>query len=242
MKKIYSLFIVIAVVITAAILIISMGEWMKEEKFNPEEVDTKYLEGMQLEPSEDYIQELTSVVEKNEDPYVRERAIFTLTDIAIRKYETEKIVDFLKEIAMNETEDNVRTAAYANIDLIREIYPLEKKGSLDLSILGDIKKNSNITVIAKVSSKVDVEAIVGIDYLHTNIELLSPPCRKVDLKANESKQVQFDLYLKETGEYFIPFTLMLSFDRIDYETIEDEIHINVKEFSGEIIPHEGIKR
>jgi len=239
MKKTHVLLVVIVIAAIAVMLFISMSEWLKEEKFNPEEVDTKYLEGMQLSPPENYIQELMLVVEKNEVPYVRERAIFTLTDIAIRKYETEKIIDFLKDIAMNESDDNVRTAAYANIDLIREIYPLEKKGSLNLSISGDIKKDSNITLIAKISSKVDVEAIVGIDYLHNNIELLSPPYHKVDLKANEPQEVEFDLHLKETGEYFIPVTLMLSFDRVDYETIEDEIVINVGEFGGEIIPYES---
>jgi len=235
MKKIYSLFIVIAVV-TAAILIMFMGEWMKEEKFNPEEVDTKYLERMQLDPPEDYIRELTSVVEKNDDPYVRERAIFTLTDIAIRKYETEKIVDFLREIAMNETEDNVRTAAYANIDLIREYYPLEKQGSLELSVSGDIKKSSSIKLIARISSKVNVEdAIVGIDYLHENIELLSMPYYKTDLKANEPKEFEFELLLKEVGEYEIPVTLMLSFDRIDYEEIREEILLKVDETGGEVL-------
>jgi len=235
MKKTHVLLVVIVIAAIAVMLFISMSEWLKEEKFNPEEVDTKYLEGMQLSPPENYIQELMLVVEKNEVPYVRERAIFTLTDIAIRKYETEEIIDFLKDIAMNESDDNVRTAAYANIDLIREIYPLEKKGSLDLFISGDIKKNSNITVIAKTSSKIDVEAIVGIDYLHTNIELLSPPYHKVDLKANEPQEVEFDLHLKETGEYFIPVTLMLSFDRVDYETISKEISLYVYEQSGEAI-------
>jgi len=236
MKKIYALFIVIAVVVIAAILIISMGKWMKEEKSNPEEVDTKYLERMQLDPPEDYIQELMSVVEKNKDPYVRERAIFTLTDIAIRKYETEKIVDFLKEIAMKETEDNVRTAAYANIDLIREYYPLEKQGSLELSVSGDIKKSSSIKLIARISSKVNVEdAIVGIDYLHKNIELLSMPYYKTDLKANEPKEFEFELLLKEVGEYEIPVTLMLSFDRIDYEEIREEILLKVDETGGEVL-------
>lgn len=185
---------------------------------------------MQLNPPKDYIKKLKSVIEKNRDPYKRERAIFTLTDIAISKYETEKIVDFLKEIAKNEKEDNVRTAAYANIDLIRDYFPLEKKGSLELSVSGEMKKNEKIVIIAKVLSKVDTEAQVGIDFLHQNIEPvnISVPVYKLELKANQPQEVEFELLLKEKGEYEVPVTLVLNFDRIDYEEITEEIHLNVE--------------
>ncbi len=235
MEKTHRLLLLIAAAIIATILFISMSKWIGEDGFkNTEEVDLKYLESIQLHPPEDYIQGLISIVENNDtDPYIRERAIFTLTNIAIRKHETGDIIDFLKEVAINEKEDNVRTAAYANIDLIRDIYPLEKKGHLDISISGDIKKNTNISLIAKISSKVDIKkAVIGIDRLHINIDPLSPIHHEVDLKANEPKEVQFYLHLKETGEYEIPVTLMLSFDRIDYEMITDEIQINVGEFEG----------
>jgi len=238
-KKVYIPLIIVVTVAVAAMVVLGVLEWTGDKKAKaPDEVDVEYLEQMQLNPPEDYIQELMSIVENNKDPYTRERAIFALTDIAIRKYETEKIIDFLKDVAVAEEEDNVRTAAYANIDLTREIYPLEKKTSLELAISGHVKKNSNIKLIATISSKVDAQAVIGIDYLHTNIELLSLPYHKVDLKADETQKVEFDLRLKETGEYFIPVTLILSFDRIDHETIEDEVHIIVGEFGGKILSYE----
>ena len=235
-KKNHILILIIAVAIIAGGFLL-----ITKERFEPEKVDIKYLESMQLNPPKDYIKRLKLVVEKNKDPYTRERAIFTLTDITIRKYETEKIIDFLKEIALNEKEDNVRSAAYANIDLIRDYYPLERQGSLELSILGEIKKGSQIKLIAKISSKIDVEeVIIGIDYLPKDIEWLSQPYHKIALKANEPKEIEFDLLLRKIGEYEIPVTLMMSFDKIDYEEIEKEIRIKVGEFSGEVISEEEL--
>jgi hypothetical protein len=198
-------------------------------------IDIEHLDSLLLNPDEDYIQELTSIIKSNSHPYVRERGIFTLTDITIRKKETEKIVDFLKEIAMDEKEDNVRTAAYANIYLIRNINPLEKRGSLDMSVTGDIKKGANITLNAKISSSVtlDEEAIIGVRQLPDNIELLSNGAYRIKLIANNPQEIEFDLHLKETGNYMFPVNLKLSFDRIDYELVTKQAHIEVGERTGE---------
>lgn len=196
------------------------------------------LEAMQLEPPKDYIEKLKDVIESDQDPYVRERGIFTLTEIAMRKNDTGEIVEFLKDIAEGEGEENVRTAAYATIDLIRDKHPLEKKGSLELSISGKIKKGADITLIARVSSTITPteDAIVGITSLDNNIEMLSENgIQRFQLKANEPKEARFDLRLKETGEYYIPVTFMMSFDRIDYEEIHKEVHIQVNEADGKIL-------
>jgi len=228
----------VGIMAIVAVVVMFYMSGMKEEKPEVSEENIEYLESMQLNPPKDYIKKLTSIIKTNENSYMRERAIFTLTDVAIRKYETEKIIDFLKEVARNEKEDNVRTAAYANIDLIREYYPLEKQGSLELSILGEIKKNSKIKLIAKISSKVDVEeAIVGIDTTHQNIVPVnvSVPVYKLELRANQPEEVEFELLLKEVGEYEIPVTLILSFDRIDYEEIREEILLKVDETGGEVL-------
>jgi hypothetical protein len=238
MKKIFTKKYLILLIV--AILIIGGLSFffLKKEKFNPLKVSIQDLEEMQKVPPKDYIKKLEAVVEKNKDPYTRERAIFTLTNITIKKEETDKVIDFLKKIAMNEKEDNVRSAAYANIDLIRDYYPLEKQGSFDLSLSGDIKKNGKIKIVAKVSSKIDVkEARVGISSLHKNIRLLEPfrPVYKFSLNANEPKEFEFNFNLKEVGEYKIPFSFILSFDRIDYEEIVKEIFLKVGESSGEII-------
>jgi hypothetical protein len=226
MKKIITVPAILIVVILAITLPLALGS---------AEVNVVYLESMRLDPPNDYIDELVSIVKENEDPYVRERAVFTLVDIAIEGNETEEIVDFLKELAMNETDDNVRTAAYANIDLIRDLYPPEKKGAIALYFLGDIKKGSEVSLVAEVSSAtyLNEEAILGITSLPDGIELLSPGVLKLELEANIPQEVDFNLRLNQTGEYIIAVALKLSFDRIDYEIIHKDVYLVVNESDGE---------
>ena len=225
MKKVIAMLAVVLVVLAVA-LPLALGS---------EEVDVEYLESMRLDPPENYIDKLMSIVQDNDDPYVRERAVFTLVDIAVDGNETEEIIDFLKVIAMDETEDNVRTAAYANIDLIRGLFPPEKKGFLELSLSGNIGKGSEISLIAEVSSAIDLEeeAILGIISLPDGIELLSTGVLKLELEENVSKEVGFNLRLNQTGEYIITVALKLSFDRIDYEEIHKDVYLIVNESNGE---------
>lgn len=227
MKKIFiPIAILIVIAIVAAVIVITNRH---------AEVDEDYLSAMELNPPDNYVEELTSIVEKNDDPYMRERAIFTLTNIAIKENETDEIIGFLKNLAINEKDEDIQSAAYSNIYFIREIYPLEKQGSLELSVIGDIRKGSNITLCARVSSKVDVNipAIVGIGHLDNNIELFSPGVEKIWLEANVPQEVKFDLYLKETDKYMIPVAFELKFDQVDYESIHQRILIIVNETSGE---------
>lgn len=226
MKKRAAILGVLVVVVLAIVLPLTLGS---------EEVDINYLESMQLDPPDNYIEELMSIVENNDDPYIRERAVFTLVDIAVEGNETEEVVDFLKGLAMNETEDSVRTAAYANLDLIRDLFPPEKVGSLELSLSGDIGKGSEVTLVAEVSSTIDLEeeAIIGIISLPDDIELLSPGVLKIELEANVPEEVNFNLRLNQTGEHIITVALKLSFDRIDYEMIYQDVYLAVNESDGE---------
>jgi len=57
-------------------------------------IDIKNLETMQVEIPDNYISELKSIIQNNPDSYIRDRGLFTLTDIAIRKNEPEKIIGF----------------------------------------------------------------------------------------------------------------------------------------------------
>lgn len=227
-KRLGILAVVVVVVALAVALPLTLGS---------EEVNVEYLESMRLEPPENYIEKLMSIVQDNDDPYVRERAVFTLVDIAIGGNETEEIIDFLKVLAMDETEDNVRTAAYANIDLIRDLFPPEKKGFLELYLSGDISKGSEVSLIAEVSSTIDLEeeAILGIISLPDGIELLSTGVLKLELEANVPEEVVFNLRLNQTGEYIITVALKLSFDRIDYEEVHKDVHLTVNESGGEFM-------
>lgn len=225
---------VIIIVVVAMVLVSSDKDKESETAEQAQSTDVEYLEEMQLNPTDNYIEELENIILNDSDPYVRERGIFTLTDIALREGDTDQIVDFLKEIAYDDEDENVRTAAYANVDLIRKVHPLPQRGSLQLSIAGEIEKGSTISLIANIKSSIDVnDAIVGIEKLHKDIECLSSPITNVKLQANESKTFKCELKLNETGTYVLPVTLMLSFDRVDSETIQQEIHLTVTETDGE---------
>jgi len=229
MKNAYKLLIVAVLVMIVFIFLL-----LNFQSLNPKkEVTTEYLEFIQINPPENYIRELESIIRSDRDLSIRERGVFTLTNIAIQKNETEKITPFLKDIAINEKQDDIRTAAYSNIDLIRTVYPPEKKGTMDVSILGDIKKGGNITLTATVTSKTDItKAIIGLDLYNPDIELLSSPIIKTNLKPNESKIIAFNLRLKEKGSYFVSITTMMSFDQVDSEIIHKRVYITVNEKSG----------
>lgn len=196
--------------------------------FNPTKVNLKYLEEIQKNPPKDYFQKLKSVIEKNPDSYTRERAIFTLSDIAIEKGETKEVVNYLKDVFKKEKNENLKSAILANLNLLKIHSPQEKKGSLEVSLFGKLKKNEKVILVAKVSSKVNVEkASLFLKKIHKNIELLSPPFRYFSLNANEPKEFEFEMIFKETGEYEIPVMLKLNFDQIDYEQIEEGVVINI---------------
>jgi len=224
--------IIVIVVVMVAISGDDEDETTTEQPTDAVTVET--LEEMQLNPPDDYINQLQNIILDDSDPYVRERGIFTLTDIALRDGDTKQVIDFLKEIANNEADDDVRSAAYANVDLIRKNIPLPATGNLELSISGQISKGSTISIIAVVTCDTEVsDAVVGIEKLHHDIEPLSFPVINIDIQPNEPVTVEYELKLNETGDYSIPVSLLLSFDRIDSEKIQHEILLTVNETYGE---------
>jgi hypothetical protein len=198
-----------------------------------EDATRESLVSMQKAPPADYINELTEIIRENEDPLVREAAIYTLTDIAIRKSETEQIMGLLKDLTVNEPDPIVMSAAYASIDTIRDEYPLPSLGSMNLSVSGDIGKGSVIHITATVESTKDVpKAITGIDYLPDEIELLSTPVFSTELIKGQPRDFTFDLRLKNSGTYEIPMVLFMSTDRTDYQEIAKTIEVKVGETGG----------
>lgn len=243
-KKMITVVGVIIIVVALVLIFVLLQEPTTDETVEPDTTpdtttsDLSTLEAMQLEPPEDYIERLKAIIEGDPDPYTRERAVLILTELALRKNDTGEIIDFMKDLAMEEEDENVRTSAYVSVDLIRDKFPLEPTGSLELSISGDIKKGADITLIATVSttSVLTADVIVGITSLDNDIELLSDQGgEKFQLNANQPQEARFDLRLTETGEYYIPVAFMISFDSVDYEKIKKELHIQVNEADGEIL-------
>ena len=193
----------------------------------------KEFEEMELNPQPGYIGVLEDRIRGDPDPYVREKGIATLTSIAIRRNETDQIIPFLKELAYDEDDDAVRTAAYANIGLIRLNYPLPGRGTLTVTVDGRIAKGKNVTVVATVTPTVDVpDATIGISRFDTGLYPATEPVIQTSLQARVPKEFRFGISLNEAGSYEVPVAVLLSWDRVDDEYLEKAIDLTVTESDG----------
>ena len=190
-------------------------------------------EEMELDPPPGYIGLLEDRIRRDPDPYVREKGIATLTGIAIRRNETDQIIPSLKELAYNENDNEVRTAAYANIGLIRLNFPPPSQGTLTVSVDGRIGKGKNITVVATVTPTVDVpDATIGISRFDTGLYPATEPIIRTSLQARVPKEFRFGISLNEAGSYEVPVAVLLSWDRVDDEYLEKIIDLTVTESDG----------
>jgi hypothetical protein len=234
--------------IAALATVLSIRPWSSAEEERAKEVDASYVSElhMRLDPKD--IPELKEIVRLNPDSDTRARAISVMTDIAMRKNVTEEVIDFLKGTASDEEDAAVRSHAYANLDLIREFYPLETRGDLSVRVEGEVKEGSSITLVATASSTVDIgEATVGVRRLAqdgyeqpVDIRLDSPNPVRFPLKTGETKEASFEVYLGKEGRYLILLALTLDLDKVDSQTIEKEVYLAVGKTAGtfEVAPEE----
>jgi hypothetical protein len=202
----------------------------------PEDATVDYLISVQKNPPGDYISELTLIIQKNKNQTVRDVAVSTLTDIALRKGEPEKITGFLKDLTVHEKDPVIMSAAYAGIDLIRDTYPLPPMGSLNLSVSGNVRKGGEVAIMATFSSTTDIDrAVLGLDFPGGSIETISTPVYYTNLTADVPVTHTFNLRILKTGRFKVPVQLMVSTDRTDYEQVEREIILVVQESDGEYI-------
>jgi hypothetical protein len=225
----------ICVVVLAAVLAILL--WPSGGKEEAKTIDPAYISEIhtRLDPKD--IPELKQIIESHPDAYTRERAVFALADIAIRNNVTEDVIDFLKGVAYNEENDQVMSAAYSNLYLIRQSHPLETRGDLALRVEGEIKEGNTVTVVASASSTVDVdEAALGVKRIApAGIGLDGSNADNpvgISLRAGEPQDVPFTIQLGREGKYLILCVLKLSFDRVDYQTIEKGIYLTVGKTGG----------
>jgi hypothetical protein len=191
------------------------------------------LAAMELNPPNNYVDQLTAVIEGDGEPYLRERAVFTLTRIALGRNETSSITPYLKDLAMHTRTDEIRTAAYANLALINSLVLPSPRGYLNLSIEGTIKRESPIRLVATVSSTVPVTAsLVGIRRLPQGMDLNSDALVRLSLLPNQSQTVIFQMTPRLVGTYTIPVSLVLSLDQVESYEKTAEVSITVREGDG----------
>jgi hypothetical protein len=184
------------------------------------------------------IGELKRIIETDPDNHTRERAIFVLSDIEIKKNVTTETIDFLKGIAYQEENDAVRTAAYANLARIRERYPFEPDSALEVLVKGDVRKGSTITILfnVKTTQRLDANAWIKLTDLKNDtsdgIILKDEIPVRFSIDKGEAKEIPFNIYIQREGEYLILAALKLNLDKVDSRTIKKAIFLNVKSNSG----------
>jgi len=190
----------------------------------------------------DDIPELERIIESSANDSIRERAVMALGDVSIRANLTDDVVPFLKKVALEEEDSVVRSAAYANLDLIRELYPEEKVGSLDLRIEGTIGAGQNITLIATVSSSVKTDrAMVGIKKIiggdgKRTIDITLAGAQRMPiqfpLSAGSPKEIPIYLHINKEGKYSIFYVFQVDMDQVDSQVTEKEVYIYFENGTG----------
>ena len=191
------------------------------------------LASMELDPPNDYVDRLMEVIDGGGDPYVRERAVFILTRIALTRNETNDILPLLKDLAMHTRTDEIRTAAYANLALINTLVPPPAAGYLNLTVEGAIRRGSTIRLVAEVTSTVPVtEGVVGIRRLPEEMDLQVDPLVRLALQPHQPQMVEFPMTPQRTGTYLVPVSLVLSLDRVESFERTVDVMITVGETGG----------
>jgi hypothetical protein len=178
-------------------------------------------------------EELKSIISSSPDPALREKGVIGLTQISYEANQSGEAIGFLKNVAEQDTDENVRRSAVASIGLLRSEYPLPLQSEMQISIPDPVKTNTNITIFVDLTSKTDQKSVqIGIPHLDSTIELLTPRVLKRDLVAGQPVTVTFVIIIHTDGEYVIPVLYIRDIDRYEAERVQKRIFLTVHSSNG----------
>lgn len=204
----------------------------------PPRVDLAYIDDIQMRMNPQDIPQLKNIAETHADLSVRERAIFVMTDIANRSNRGEEIVPFLKSIVHTTSHRQLRTAAYTNLDLIRESSRPEITGDLQIRVDGEIKLGNTVSMVGIASASAPImEASFGIKRIVTldgtgHIRPAGRAPKRFGLAAGQSHETSIDIALENEGRYGILCILKLDLDRTECVYIERSVYLTVQAETG----------
>ena len=243
--------IILGVVIAG--LAVGGGFWftkVKKENFIKSQTFDS-INQFQENPSPEAINQLKTFIESPLlDQYLRERAIFVLTDVSTKLEKNSETRDYLKEVALDkEVSSNLQSAAFANINLIDELFPPKKHGIMNTEVLGEIKPGNQISIIVKLLSDIDVEDVevgageikqyspmIGPEEYEPSIILTpisKPAIWKGSIKSDTLKELKFDFRIEKEGEIKFPVVYKFNFDQIDYEMERQFLYFKITKTGGE---------
>lgn len=217
--------------IIGAVVIIVIAIILSGWSVGPSPVDATIssLEDMQVDPPADYFRYLSGVIRSHPDPYVRQRAVFTLTDISIRKEESASVRTILLEIARDSPDSDLRSAAFSNLNLIDSAVPQPPKAEMNITVEGEILVGRTIAVNVHLTTSVQPEkAVVGITRVPEGLELESDPVVRTTVGPGKEAAVPFSIRIVREGEYELPFSSVISYSRVEKEEPEKTLYLVVK--------------
>lgn len=183
-----------------------------------------------------YFEKLKGIIEGDTTPKEKERAILEMAQVAVMLNDSERVIEYLKEVASTSKDQNVVAAAYAAIDMIRDYYPPEAMGELVVDVEGDFKPGSTVNITATVKAYSDCRGMVGIKRgVPEGMELKSEVRYKFEISADGIEMFTFKVIPEQSGEYPMTIVLFLEKSRFDYQQIEQKIILRIDENGGEVV-------
>jgi hypothetical protein len=243
--------------VALAVVIIAAAVFLYVTVIGPRTATLAHVEDLHMQMSASSLGELETIIRNNADPYTRERAVNVYTDIALQTQNPQRALAFLKGLASDEKDDNVRTSAYTNYYFIREQTGIPPATTMDIRVLGDIKPGSDITVVLGVtSSRGSNLSFVGMQArtpqeqpvmtgtgspgvsenvidantgkgAFTNV-LLDPSFRiRKPLPANVTVEYPYTVTIKGPGKVVLQSIVEVRYDMLDYDKVKKDIFLDV---------------
>ncbi len=233
MKKLYFLFFIIPFIVNCS------GEGGNNNVSNEENPSPKItvedINKMHASLKESNIDVLKKAIQKSAEKSIRERAIFVLSDIAIKNDKVLEIIPFLENTAKNNPD--LRPVIYANLDLLRDSLP--KPIDIDVRVKELIKKGKNITLTFYINSRKPSEILVVLrskfslpDKKPTDKVSIVEASNSLDLKENLSGTTSFKLKLEEKGLYGLKFIVIQKVSKTENYRYKKYILLDIKSNTG----------
>lgn len=252
--------IIIGVVLL--VVIIAVAAFLYVTIIGPLTASLAHVNDLHMQMSASSLGELEAIIRNNADPDTRERAVNVYTDIALQTQNPKRALAFLKGLAPDEKNDDVRTSAYSNYYFIKEETRIPPETTMDVRVIGDIKPGNNITVVLDVtSSRGSNLSFVGMQARTlqeqatntgnnstgmmmtvvdantgkgalTNV-LVDPSYRiRKPLPANITVEYPYTVLIKGPGKVVLQSIVEVRYDMLDYDTVKKDIFLDVGSNSG----------
>lgn len=168
--------------------------------------------------------QLERIIREEREPYLRERAVFGLVEIRERAS-----LPMLRELALRDRDPNVRSAALANFQLLKQRYPDPPKGELSVETTGAAHAGALLRIDVTLASQADVDHARLHFYPPPGLALASGPVGwKGRLRANQPERLTYEVVVNEARDARLPVSLTLAWSPLDYEQIRRDIVLDVR--------------